>query len=96
MELAYRKLTADEITSVLADLNGWALDGENIARTFDFGSYPEGPAFAVKVGELAEELNHHPDILITYQKVRVAVHTHDVGGLSPYDIELARRVNALV
>lgn len=95
MELAHIRLDDDQIATALNSLDGWAVEDGNLCKTFAFERYPDGPAFAVKVGEVAEELNHHPDIHIGYRKVRIAVHTHDVGGLSPYDFELARRVDAL-
>lgn len=95
MRLEYRKLSDAEISSGFGELNNWSLENGQIAKVFEFGDYTEGPAFAVEVGKLAEELNHHPDILITWRKVRVSVNTHDVGGISPYDFELARRIEAL-
>lgn len=95
MNLEYRKLDDAEIAAGLASLEGWSLENGQIAKTYSFGTYPEGPVFAVRVGELAEELNHHPDMLVTWCKVRVSMNTHDVGGISPYDFELARRVDGL-
>lgn len=95
MNLEYRKLDDAEIAAGLASLDGWSLENGQIAKTYSFATYPEGPAFAVRVGELAEELNHHPDMLVTWCKVRVSVNTHDVGGISPYDFELARRVDGI-
>lgn len=93
--LEYRKLTDDQIQEGLSSLHGWLFDGGQIVKTYEFGSYPEGPDFAKRVGDLAEELNHHPDILITWCKVRVSVSTHDVRGISPYDFELAKRIDAM-
>lgn len=94
-ELAYRLLTDDELSTGLASLDGWSVEDGKITKTFEFSKYLDGVAFASKVGETAEELNHHPDILLTYGKVKVSVNTHDVGGLSPYDLELARRIERL-
>ncbi|MBX3118061.1 MAG: 4a-hydroxytetrahydrobiopterin dehydratase [Fimbriimonadaceae bacterium] len=91
--LEYKKLADEQIQQGLLSLDGWAYDGSQIVKTYSFSKYPEGPAFAVKVGELAEELNHHPDILITWCKVRVSMNTHDVSGISPYDFELAKRID---
>jgi 4a-hydroxytetrahydrobiopterin dehydratase len=95
MDLEYRKLSDDEIADLIAERPGWADEGGQIARTFEFPSYLEGIAFAAQVGGLAEALNHHPDILVTWRKVRVSVSTHDVKGLSPYDFELAARIDAM-
>ncbi|MFQ3586487.1 MAG: 4a-hydroxytetrahydrobiopterin dehydratase [Fimbriimonadaceae bacterium] len=95
MELAHIRLDDEQIAAALTELEGWSVESGNLAKTFVFDRYPEGPEFAVKVGQIAEELNHHPDIHIGYRKVRIAVHTHDVGGLSPYDFELAKRIDAI-
>ncbi len=96
MDLTYRKITDDELRSGLSDLPGWAVEGGQIAKTFEFDAYQKGLVFACAVGFLADTLNHHPDLLVTFGKVRVSVNTHDVGGLSPYDLELARRVEGIV
>lgn len=95
MELAYRLLSDSEVEQGLAELSGWARDEGRIAKTYTFETYKDGVVFASAVGFLADRLNHHPDILIGYGKVRVSVNTHDVGGLSPYDLELARRIERL-
>jgi 4a-hydroxytetrahydrobiopterin dehydratase len=95
MELRYVKLSDSEVEEALGSLAGWAVEDGQLAKTFGFESYLAGSAFASAVAQVAEELNHHPDILIGYQKVRVSMNTHDVGGLSPYDFELARRIDAI-
>lgn len=96
MTLEYRKLTDAEVATEIVHTPLWNVANGKIGRTFEFHAYLDGPLFAVKVGHVAEELNHHPDIVIGYRKVRVEVNTHDVGGLSPYDFELAQRIDALV
>ena len=94
-ELKYVKLSDEEVSSGLEGAPGWALENGQLARVFSFTNYLAGVDFAASVGQAAEGLNHHPDILITWCKVRVSVNTHDVGGISPYDFELVRRVDAL-
>jgi 4a-hydroxytetrahydrobiopterin dehydratase len=96
MELAYRQLSGDEIQEGLNALNGWSVEGERIAKTFEFGEYLQGADFGRKVADTANALDHHPDIEIGYKKVRVSVNTHSVGGLSPYDFELAKRIDQLL
>lgn len=96
MELAYRKLTDHELRAGLSELLGWAVEDGQIAKTFKFDAYQKGLVFATAVGFVADTLNHHPDLVVTYGKVRVSVNTHDVGGLSPYDLELAQRVEAML
>ena len=94
-ELAYRKLSEEEVASSLQGLEGWSVENGQIAKSYGFKTYKDGAVFATAVAYLADKLNHHPDITIGYAKVRIAVNTHDVGGLSPYDFELARRIEAL-
>lgn len=95
MQLEYRQLSGDEITEGLKSLNGWDVEGEKLAKSYEFESYLAGVDFACKVANMAEQMDHHPDIEIGYKKVRLSVNTHSVGGLSPYDLELARRVDEL-
>lgn len=94
--LSYDKLSPDEITAALAKVPGWGLVDGALTRTFGFDSYKKGLDFALRVGHTAEELNHHPDILIGYKRVVVSMVTHDAGnGLTSYDFELARRIGDL-
>jgi 4a-hydroxytetrahydrobiopterin dehydratase len=95
MELAYRKLDETEAQSALQALDGWSILEGKLSKAFDFKTYKDGVVFASAVGFVADKLNHHPDIHIGYGKVSIAVNTHDVGGLSPYDFELARRIDSL-
>ncbi|HWA83960.1 MAG TPA: 4a-hydroxytetrahydrobiopterin dehydratase [Fimbriimonadaceae bacterium] len=94
-ELAYIKLDQGEIERRLGELDGWSYDGDKIAKTYAFKTYKDGVVFAAAAGHVADRLNHHPDLLVGYAKVTVSVNTHDVGGISPYDFELARRIDAL-
>lgn len=94
-DLEYVKLSDEQVEREVNLLDGWlAIDG-NLAKTFEFDRYLDGVAFAAKIGQAAEELDHHPDISIGYKKVFVSMNTHAVGGLSPYDFELARRIERL-
>ncbi len=93
--LQYRKLNDEEIRASLGSLSGWAPEQGVITKTYSFDAYKDGLVFAVAAGYVADKLNHHPDMLVGYGKVKVSVSTHDVSGISPYDIELARRIDAL-
>lgn len=95
MDLSYRKLTDVEIAAALADVPDWGLVDGNLSRLFEFDAYKDGLVFASAVGYVADHLNHHPDIHIGYQKVRISMHTHDASGLTAYDFELARRIDRL-
>ena len=90
-----RKLSESEIESALAATSGWALEGGQIAKSFEFPSYLAGVTFLSAIAHLAEAMDHHPDLDLRYRKLRVALNTHDVGGISPLDFELARRIEAI-
>jgi len=86
-------LSDDEIADGLPE--GWERDGEEITRTFEFDSYLGGVGFAGGVGGLAEEAFHHPEIIINWREVEVRLTTHDAGGITEKDLELAERCNEL-
>lgn len=88
------KLTEKAILSGLAEC-GWDRREEAIHRSFRFKDFVEAIAFVNRVAAVAEELNHHPDILISYSTVQLSVFTHSEGGLTAKDFELAGRVNQL-
>lgn len=94
-ELQYIKLNDRQIAEEIAVFPGWSIRDGQLTKTFEFQSYKDGVVFASTVGFLADKLDHHPDITITYRKVTVAVNTHSVEGISPYDFELARRIEAV-
>ena len=94
--LEYRKLSPSEVESELATLTGWTVTDDRLERSFEFERYQEGLVFANAVGYLADKLNHHPDLAVGYGRVIVSLTTHATDGLSPYDFELARRVQAIL
>ena len=71
---------------------GWERTGAEIRRTYRFGDFREALAFVNRVGELADRAGHHPDIDIRYDAVTLALSTHDAGGLTAKDFELARAI----
>lgn len=88
------KLTKKDLKAGLAELPGWRQQGDAIERTYTFADFRVALAFVAFVGEVAEALGHHPDVDIRYNRVRLAVTTHDAGGLTAKDLELARRVDS--
>ncbi|MFB6118752.1 4a-hydroxytetrahydrobiopterin dehydratase [Halosegnis sp.] len=86
-------LSAEELEARLPD--GWHGDREQIARTFEFDSYLEGVGFAAAAGGLAEEAFHHPSMTVEWREVEVRLTTHDAGGVTQKDIDLATRLNEL-
>lgn len=94
-ELSYERLSSDEVESRVAQLDGWSVVDGMLTKEFTFDTYASGVVFASAVGHTADRLNHHPDMHVGYGKVRVSVLTHDAGGLTSYDFELAGRVEAI-
>jgi len=88
------KLTHDAVREALKSLPGWQLEGDVIHRTYVHADFRIAIAFVNYVAEVAEKLGHHPDVDVRYDKVRLAVTTHDAGGLTKKDLELARSVDA--
>ena len=86
------RLEETDVARRLAALPGWQRHGDEIRRTFAFADFKESLAFVNRVGALAEQLDHHPDIDIRYAKVTLALTTHDAGGLTARDFELASRI----
>jgi 4a-hydroxytetrahydrobiopterin dehydratase len=71
----------------------WAVDGDVADATFRTGSFEMGVRFVMAIGELADAADHHPDVDLRYPTVRVRLTTHDVGGLSYLDVQLAREIS---
>jgi 4a-hydroxytetrahydrobiopterin dehydratase len=94
--LEYIRLTDAQIAEELARLEGWSIQDGLLTRAFAFDDYLGGARFALSVAEIADALDHHPEIAIGWRKVKVSVNTHAVQGISPYDFELARRIEALL
>ena len=80
-----------EAEQLLRVLPGWILADGSIEKEFHFKSYLDGLYFAYSVGKIAEEQNHHPDILIKWRRVKLALSTHSVKGLSQNDFIVAAR-----
>ncbi|MFP5484729.1 MAG: 4a-hydroxytetrahydrobiopterin dehydratase [Gammaproteobacteria bacterium] len=95
-----RALTATEVVAKLAQLEGWSLsgDGANVAieKTYRFANYHETIAFVNAVAFIAHTEDHHPDLSVHYDRCVVRLNTHDVGGISPTDIDCATRFDALL
>jgi 4a-hydroxytetrahydrobiopterin dehydratase len=83
-------LSEDEIDDQLPE--GWDREGDEIVRTFDFEEYMHGLAFAQTVAEIAETQNHHPEMVVSYGAVEVRLTTHDEGGITDADIQMAEFV----
>jgi 4a-hydroxytetrahydrobiopterin dehydratase len=90
------RLDDDDIRTRLGSLSGWERDGDEISKTFELPTFPEAIAFVTRVADRAEAANHHPDIDIRWRRVRIALTTHDAGGLTELDFRLADETEACV
>lgn len=89
-------LSKFDIDSRLRALSEWKIDSGLLVRTFAFKDFRSALSFVNQVGELAEEAGHHPDIDIRYSRVRLGLTTHDAGGLTAKDFELADCISRLI
>ena len=84
-----------EVKAALADLPGWELAGSDIVKEYKFADFVAAIAFVNQLAERAEAANHHPDLDIRYRRLRVALSTHDEGGITEKDVALATEIEAL-
>ncbi|HZD73739.1 MAG TPA: 4a-hydroxytetrahydrobiopterin dehydratase [Actinomycetota bacterium] len=83
------------IETALKELPGWRRDGNEIVKTFQFDGFGSAMTFVGRVAEAAEAADHHPDIDIRWNKVKLALSTHSAGGLTERDTTLAHRIEHL-
>jgi 4a-hydroxytetrahydrobiopterin dehydratase len=88
-------LSADEIAARLREVPGWSRASNAIERTWTFRDFSEALGFINKVGAVAESMNHHPDIANSWATVRLTLTTHDKGGLTSLDFDLAKKISSL-
>jgi 4a-hydroxytetrahydrobiopterin dehydratase len=86
-------LAENEIKQVLTGLKGWNRNGPAIQRVFEFPDFKAAMQFVNKVADEAEQANHHPDIDIRYNKVTMSLVSHDAGGVTQRDVQMAERIN---
>ena len=88
-------LSPEEVAAAVAELTHWDGDAQGIYRRVELPSFRAAVEAVGRIADIAEEMDHHPDLDIRYDTLRVAVVTHDAGGVTELDLELARRVDAL-
>jgi len=89
------KLSEAEISEQIKGLPGWSYEGGELTRGFEFADFGGAYAFVTQIALKAEALGHHPDIDIRYNKVRLALVSHDSGGVTGRDIKFAAAVNQI-
>ena len=93
--MSRQRIGDDELNRMLPELKGWSLEGGELVRTFTFTDFPSAMKFVNRIAQVAEEAGHHPDIDIRYSRVRLALVTHDAGGITANDTSMAKRINEL-
>ncbi|HIK27721.1 MAG: 4a-hydroxytetrahydrobiopterin dehydratase [Oscillatoriaceae bacterium SKW80] len=88
-------LSENEIKAELEKITGWSVEGKKLQRTWTLSNFVEAIAFVNKLVEPSEKAGHHPDIEISYNKVTVKLTTHDAGGLTEKDFQLAKVISEL-
>jgi len=88
-------LTDSEIQKALGSLPGWKKNGTAIQRAFEFPDFKAAMQFVNKIADAAEQANHHPDIDIRYNKVTMALVSHDSGGVTSRDVKMAEKINQI-
>ncbi len=87
------KLSDEEITGGLVERPGWERSGDEITREYRLGNFKEAVAFVVRLSYEAEAANHHPDLDIRYNRLKVQLSTHSEGGVTTKDLELAGAID---
>jgi 4a-hydroxytetrahydrobiopterin dehydratase len=90
------QLAPEQLKAALAELDGWSLDEGKLLRRCRFGNFVEAFGFMAQLALLAERADHHPEWFNVYNKVDIWLTTHDAGGISQRDIDLAVQINALL
>ncbi|MET7388712.1 4a-hydroxytetrahydrobiopterin dehydratase [Streptomyces sp. NPDC005385] len=94
--MAVEPLAQQDIEERLAELPGWSLDGDRLARSYRLASHFAATAMVVHIAQVQEELDHHSDLTLGYNTISLTVNTHSVGGaVTALDFDLARRVEDL-
>jgi 4a-hydroxytetrahydrobiopterin dehydratase len=86
------KLSDLEIRRALATLPGWARKGEALNKTYSFARFADGIRFIDQVAEVADGMNHHPDIDVRYTNITFSLSSHDAGGITQRDLDLAKAI----
>ena len=90
----YVKLSEQELARQLSSLNGWKVVNGKVNKTFEFENFVEAFGFMTRVAMEAEKMNHHPEWYNVYNSVKIDLVTHDISGISNYDMKLARVIDS--
>jgi 4a-hydroxytetrahydrobiopterin dehydratase len=90
------RLSPDEISAALHGLPAWSGDGDGLRRTVELASFRDAVDAIVAIADVAEEMDHHPDVDLRWRTLHLSVVTHSAGGVTDLDLQLARRIDALL
>lgn len=91
-----RRLGERAVRKALEGLPGWRLAGRRIVRTVRYEGFMPGVELLNEIARLAEQMNHHPDVTVSYGRMRISLTTHDAGGLTELDLKLAERIEEVL
>lgn len=89
------RLTADQIAAALESLSGWELANGKLHKKFVRANFNDAFGFMARIALLAEQMNHHPELFNVFKNVTIDLTTHDCGGISALDVELARKIDTV-
>jgi 4a-hydroxytetrahydrobiopterin dehydratase len=89
------KMTENDIKKALSSMKEWSYKDNEIYKEYVFNNFMQSVKFVNIIAPVAESVKHHPDIFISYNKVRVTLTTHDEGGVTEKDIDLAKKIDSL-
>ena len=90
------RLSPDELAAALSGLPLWSGDGEGIRRSVELPGFADAVAAIVRIGFVAEQVDHHPDVDLRWRTLHLVLVTHSAGGVTELDLDLARRIDALL
>jgi len=93
MSSAKETLSEEELNALVHELPRWKLEDGQLVNLWTFANFVDAMAFVNRIAQLAEEANHHPDIDIRYNRVKLALVSHDAGGITARDAAMARRIS---
>ena len=90
------RLSAEDLSAALADLPSWSGDTDRIRRTVELPTFRDAVTAITGIADVAEEMDHHPDIDLRWRTLHLTLVSHSAGGVTANDLELARRIDALL
>lgn len=90
------RLSPDELSAALRGLPWWSGDADGLRRSVELPSFRDAVAAIVAIADVAEELDHHPDVDLRWRTLHLTLVSHSAGGVSDLDLQLARRIDALL